>query len=138
MSMYVDASALLRLVLREPGGVDALRNSPALVASELIAVEAPRSLDRLRLKGFLTVEESAAAARFVADWLESVDLVLLRPRVLSLAAEPLAVPLGTVDAVHLASARVWRDRTGDRLTFVTHDEALALAARAYGFEVEGA
>lgn len=136
--MYVDTSVLLRLVFREPGAVQAVRDAEDLVASELIAVEAPRSLDRLRLKGVLTVEESAVGARFVADWLESVDLVLLRPRVLSLAAEPLAIPLGTLDAVHLASARTWRDRSGEPLTFVTHDEALALAARTYGFDVVGA
>lgn len=107
------------------------------MSSELIAVEAPRTLDRLRLQGGLTLEEATERARVVTEWLEAIDLVLLRPVVLSLAAEPLAPPLGTLDALHLATARVWRDRMGDALLMVTHDEALGLAARAYGFEVTG-
>ena len=76
-------------------------------------------------------------ARVVGEWLEAIDLVLLRPAVLSLAAEPLATPLGTLDALHLATARLWRDRMGGALVMVTHDEALGLAARAYGFDVAG-
>lgn len=117
--------------------MDALRSAETLVSSELIAVEAPRTLDRLRLQGSLTLEESTLRGRVVGEWLEAIDLVLLRPPVLSLAAEPLATPLGTLDALHLSTARIWRDRMGEPLVIVTHDEALGLAARAYGFDVTG-
>lgn len=117
--------------------MDALRSAETLVSSELIAVEAPRTLDRLRLHGSLTLEEATLRGRVVGEWLEAIDLVLLRPPVLRLAAEPLATPLGTLDALHLATARIWRDRMGDPLVVVTHDEALGLAARAYGFDVAG-
>jgi hypothetical protein len=34
---YIDTSALLRIVLREPGALDELRSYDALVSSELIA-----------------------------------------------------------------------------------------------------
>lgn len=102
-----------------------------------MAVEAPRTLDRLRLQGFLTFEEAMLRGRVVGEWLEAIDLVLVRPAVLSLAAEPLATPLGTLDALHLATARIWRDRMGEPLVMLTHDEALGLAARAYGFDVDG-
>ena len=40
------------------------------------------------------------------------DLVLLRTPVLSRAAEPMPVSLGTVDALHLATALIWGDRMG--------------------------
>jgi hypothetical protein len=63
--------------------------------------------------------------------------VLLRPPVLNRATEPLPTPLGTLDALHLATALVWRDRMGTAPVVVTHDAALALAARAFGFEVRG-
>jgi hypothetical protein len=46
------------------------------VSSELITVESPRTIDRLRLQGSLTTEEAAARVRVVNDWLEAIDLVL--------------------------------------------------------------
>jgi predicted nucleic acid-binding protein len=134
---YIDTSALLRVVLREPGALEDLRSYDALVASELIAVESHRTIDRLRLQGSLTTEEAAARGRAVNDWLEAIDLVLLRPPVLSRAIEPMPMPLGTLDALHLATALIWRDRIGPLPTMATHDIALGLAAQAFGFEVRG-
>lgn len=137
MIAYIDTSALLRIVLREPGALDDLRSYEMLVSSELIAVESPRTIDRLRLQGSLTTEESAARVRAVNDWLEAIDLVLLRPPVLSRAGEPMPMPLGTLDALHLATALIWRDRMGPLPTMATHDTALGLAAQVFGFEVRG-
>jgi predicted nucleic acid-binding protein len=134
---YIDTSALLRLVLREAGALDELRSYDSLVSSELIAVESCRTIDRLRQHGSLTTEEAADRRRVVAEWLEAIDLVLLRPPVLSRASEPLPIPLGTLDAVHLATALIWRDRMGFSLIVATHDTALGLAARVFGFEVRG-
>jgi predicted nucleic acid-binding protein len=137
VTAYVDTSALLRLVLREPGALEDLRSYDALVSSELIAVESSRTIDRLRLQGALTVEEAAARLRAVTDWLEAIDLVLLRPSVLSRASEPLPTALGSLDAIHLATARIWRERMGELPTMVTHDSALGLVARTFGFDVRG-
>jgi hypothetical protein len=64
-------------------------------------------------------------------------LVLLRPLVLSRAGEPLPTPLGTLDAIHLATALIWRERMGVLPTIATHDSALGLAARTFGFGVRG-
>ena len=75
--------------------------------------------------------------RIVTEWLEAIDLVLLRPPVLSRASEPMPMPLGTLDAVHLATALIWRDRMGPLPAMATHDTALGSAARAFGFEVLG-
>jgi hypothetical protein len=107
------------------------------VSSELIAIESCRTIDRLRLQGSLTTEEAATRFETVRDWLEAIDLILLRPPVLSRASEPLPTPLGTLDAMHLATALIWRDRTGSALVMATHDSALGLAARTFGFEVRG-
>ena len=138
MIAYLDTSALLRLVLREPGALEELRSCEALVSSELLAVESFRTVDRLRLQGALAAEEAAARRVIVSEWLEAVDLVLLQRPILSRASEPLPTPLGTLDALHLATALVWRDRTGQTLLMATHDGSLALAARSFGLEVLGA
>lgn len=137
MTAYIDTSALLRLVLREPGALEDLGAYDALVSSELAAVESARTIDRLRLQGALTVEEAAARLRAVTEWLEAIDLVLLRPPVLSRASEPLPTPLGTLDAIHLATALIWRERIGVLPMIATHDSALGLAARTFGFDVRG-
>jgi predicted nucleic acid-binding protein len=134
---YIDTSALLRIVLREPGALDDVRTYDGLVSSELTAVESARTLDRLRNQGVLTVDEAADRIGVVNEWLEAVDLVLLRPPVLSRASEPMPLPVGTLDAIHLATALIWRDRVGPLPQMVTHDAALAAAARAFGFDVRG-
>jgi len=134
---YIDTSALLRIVLREPGALDVLRTYDGLVSNELIAVESARTIDRLRLQGSLTTEEATVRLRTVTEWLEAIDLVLVRPSVLSRASEPMPMPLGTLDALHLATALIWRDRVGSLPTMATHDTALGLAARAFGFDVHG-
>jgi predicted nucleic acid-binding protein len=137
MIAYVDTSALLRIVLRETGALDDLRRYDGLVSSELIAVESARTIDRLRLQGSLTADEAATRLRTVTEWLEAIDLVLLRTSVLSRASEPMPMSLGTLEALHLATALIWRDRMGPLPTMATHDAALAAAARAFGFEVRG-
>lgn len=137
MIAYIDTSALLRIVLRETGALEDLRSYDGLVSSELIAVESARTIDRLRLQGSLTTEEAANRLRAVNDWLEAIDLVLLRPPVLSRASEPMPMPLGTLDALHLATALIWRDRMGPLPTMATHDATLGVAAQAFGFDVRG-
>jgi predicted nucleic acid-binding protein len=134
---YLDTSALLRLVLREPGALEELRSCEGLVSSELLAVEALRTLDRLRLQGALSIDEALGRREIVTEWLEAVDLVLLRSPVLARASEPLVTPLGTLDSLHLATALVWRERTQQALTMATHDRDLALAARSFGIDVVG-
>jgi predicted nucleic acid-binding protein len=138
MKAYVDTSALLRIALREESALEQLRRCEQLVSSELLPVESARTLHRLRLKGALTLEEVAARTQVIEEWLEGIDIVLLRAPILRRASEPLPTALGTLDAIHLATALVWRDRQNVALTIATHDAALATAARAFGFDVVGA
>jgi predicted nucleic acid-binding protein len=137
MIAYVDTSALLRVVLRERGALDELRACDALVSSELITVESLRTIDRLRLQGALSLEEAASRRETTAEWLEAVDLVMLQRPILARASEPFPSALGTLDALHLSTALVWRDRMRRPIVVATHDRDLALAARSFGFEVVG-
>lgn len=139
MIAYLDSSALLRLVLREPGAVplEELTSREGIISSELVAIECPRTIDRLRLRGSLSTEEASSRSSVIKDWLEAVDLVLLQRPILSRASEPFPTPLGTLDAMHLATALVWRDRMEQELVMMTHDGGLATAARAFGIEVVG-
>ena len=138
MIAYVDSSVLLRLILREPNPIEDLQSYETLVSSELLAVECSRTIDRLRLRGSLSMEEAVFRLATVREWIDAVDLVLLQRPVLARASESLPTPLGTLDALHLATALIWRDRMQKELVMATHDGGLAIATRACGIEVVGA
>jgi predicted nucleic acid-binding protein len=76
----------------------------------------------------------------VNDILRRVDVVPLDEQVLLRAAKRLPVVLGTLDAIHLASAQMYRDFQAPSeppIIFATHDHALAKAASAMQFQVIG-
>ncbi len=137
MIAYVDASVLLRIVLGEPGRLAEWEDVDEGVTSELAEVECLRSIDRLALLGRIPpglVPERRAAVYRLLDELSVSEVA--KP-VLSRAAGPFPTPLGTLDAIHLATAVLWRERHGRALPLATHDAALGVAARASGFEVVG-
>ena len=45
--------------------------------------------------------------------------------------------LGTLDAIHLATALLWKESEDAELIMATHDRALAIAARAHGLKAIG-
>jgi predicted nucleic acid-binding protein len=137
MTAYVDASVLLRVVLGQP---NALRKWPQIdrgVSSALIATESLRTLDRLRLRAQLSDAEIASRRRAIFALIASLELIEIDQIVLDRAAQPMPTELGTLDAIHLASALLWRETTGEELTMTTHDRALALGAEAHGIPVLG-
>jgi predicted nucleic acid-binding protein len=97
-----------------------------------------RTLDRARLRLGLADGEVAGRREAVYRLLEAMELVEVTHPVLARAAQPLPTQLGTLDAIHLATALLWRERTGRDLVMATHDAALGTAARAWGLGVVGA
>jgi hypothetical protein len=100
-------------------------------------VEACRVIDHLRLEGALD-DQGVADARQQLGRIESAiaSVALSRP-VLQRAALPMATVVKTLDAIHLASAMLLRERRGVELSFATHDPQQARAARALGFDCIG-
>jgi len=136
--VYLDSSVLLRVVLGQAGSLREWRSIDRAVASELVEVESLRTLDRLRLAERLPDEQIAIRREAVYRLLESVEMVEPNRSVLQRASQPLPTSLGTLDAVHLATALLRREKTGTDLAMATHDDALATAARASGLRVLGA
>jgi uncharacterized protein len=137
VNAYVDSSVLLRLVLAERGRLREWRRVRRAVSSELIGVECRRTIDRARIRLRLPDEEVADRRAAIGRWIEAFDLVRLDPPILERASQPFPTLLRTLDALHLASALAVRASVPD-LVFATHDEELAVAARAVGFRVLGA
>jgi predicted nucleic acid-binding protein len=138
MIAYLDASVVLRLVLGERGRLAEWKDVERAVASALTEVECLRTLDRLTRNGALSPEELAERRTAVYRLLEACEVVDVARPVLRRASESFPTPLGTLDAVHLATALLWRDTTGSPLILATHDKALRTAGVSVGFEVIGA
>jgi hypothetical protein len=69
--------------------------------------------------------------------MEAVEVVDVGRPVLRRASEPFPTPLGTLDAIHLATALAWRDARTEALVLATHDKVLGTAAQAMGLQVVG-
>jgi len=134
---YVDASVLLRIVFGEPTALREWDSIETPVASPLVEVECLRSVDRFRLEKGLTDEEILPRREEIYRFTSSMDVVEIDRAVLSRASQPLSSILRTLDAIHLASALIWREQSDTDLVMATHDLALAAAARAHGMRVIG-
>ncbi len=137
MIAYVDASVLLRVALGQPDALPEWGEVQRGVSSALVAVESLRTLDRLRLRADLADEEVAARRATILALIASLELVAVDDAVLDRAAQPMPTELGTLDAIHLATALLWKEMARVAPVMATHDEALALGAQAHGLAVVG-
>ena len=137
MIAYVDTSVLLRVALGQADALLEWRQVERGVSSALTRVEGLRTLDRLRLRARLADAEVARRRAIILQLLDSFELVEVDSLVLDRAAQPQPTELGTLDAIHLATALLWRETMGAQLAMATHDVALANAAQAHGFKVVG-
>lgn len=122
---YLDASAIVKLVVREPesvaleGWLDEDRYalvSCALVRTEVVRAAAPRG------------PEAVLRARRLLDRL---DLIVLDDELLDLAGD-LHQPLRSLDAIHVAAAL----ELGEQLeALVTYDTQMTRAAEELGLPV---
>lgn len=137
MIRYIDSSVILRAVLGQRGALSGSDEPGHSITSSLARVECLRTLDRFRLEENLSDDETVRRREAVFRLLGSLVLVDVTPPILERAAQPLPTVLGTLDAIHLTTALLWREIEAEPVTFVTHDLALARAARASGLAVIG-
>ncbi|HEU4674174.1 MAG TPA: type II toxin-antitoxin system VapC family toxin [Candidatus Limnocylindrales bacterium] len=119
---YLDASALLKLIVDEPGSAELrgwLTPDVRIVMSRVGAIELVRAVRRLRRD--LENETSAV--------LSAVDLVELDAELAADAGVLVPVTLRTFDAIHIATAIRLRAAVP---TFVAYDARLLAAARENG------
>jgi uncharacterized protein len=123
-ALYLDTSALGRILSKErvaPAIRSELRTW-ATISSRLLAIELRRLGHRLR---------SPDAAEVL---LAEVPLLPIDEPILTAAESVRPTGLGTLDAIHLATA-LRLHRGGDLGAILTYDHALADAARGHGIDV---
>jgi len=128
---------LLRVVLGQRGRLKEWKSVRDGVASALAEVECLRTLDRLRLRNAIDDDDLSVRREAVYRLLEEIEIVEPTRPVLARASLHLPIPIGTLDAIHLATAMLWRESSSADLVFATHDTALGIAARSSGFRVVG-
>jgi predicted nucleic acid-binding protein len=134
---YFDSSVVVRIVLGQQGQLADWRSMVSVVGSRLVEVECLRTIDRLNVEGRLTTDDTVIRREAIYRMLDRMELVELTSTVLQRASQPMPAPLGTLDAIHLASAMLWKEVKDNDILMATHDRALALAARASGLRVAG-
>lgn len=137
MIAYIDSSVLLRIALGQPNALHEWSQIDRGVSSTLITTESLRTLDRVRLRAKLSDIEIARRRSTILALIDSLELIEVDTTVLDRAAQPMPTEVGTLDAIHLASALLWKDATGIDPLMATHDTALGLAAQAHGLKVLG-
>lgn len=134
MALYLDASALVKLTVLEPGSNDVRRlwHSAEPIASSVIAYPEVRSAlaAKLRDRRLTARRYGWAAGHFDALW-EEIEIVEINEP-LALFAGALAERHGlrALDATHLASVLI-----SSAAAFVSWDDDLRRAALAEGVDV---
>ncbi|MFH0800141.1 MAG: PIN domain-containing protein [Pseudomonadota bacterium] len=134
---FLDTSIVLRHILGERGARAGLEKFDKLYASEILRVEALRALDRLRISGRWPEEEVALRVRLLTATGAAISWVPIQPAILRRASEPFPTVVGTLDAIHIATALLLREQIKKQFIFLTYDLRQGIAAEAAGLEASG-
>lgn len=121
---YVDASALVKIIIAEPESIGMERwylESDRVLTSRIGIVETRRAVSRR--------PHDLAHLNHVLD---RIEVIAIDQPIADHAAAIQPATIRTVDAIHLATALALQP---DLNAFVTYDERLADAARALGLPV---
>ena len=125
---YADSSVYLRILVGHPGAAGSAPGE-AMCTSAITRTEGRRMLYRLHSKSKLDDASLDEKLRELDALLAGVAVIPCDDAVLERASHPMRSPIGSLDAIHLASAlAVGASR------LMTHNVELAIAARAAGLE----
>jgi predicted nucleic acid-binding protein len=137
MIAYIDSSVLLRVALNQNNRLKEFSSVQLGFSSSLIKAESLRTIDRLAAAGRLSQADWVAATSYLMEAFQHLELIPISETVLERVGEPHKLSLGTLDAIHLFSAVMWRSQRKTTPQFLTHDAALGSAAQLFGFTVIG-
>ncbi len=137
MIAYVDSSVFLRFVFQQPDPLLEIRGFNQRITSLITEVECMCAIDAAHARQALDANESMERRVVAHAQLKRTQRVLPSPSIIRRAGQSLPVPLRSLDAIHVATALLWRERYAPDLVFATHDRQQARAAAALGFDVLG-
>jgi predicted nucleic acid-binding protein len=139
MSLYADTSALIKRYVRENGSEQVIAlfdEFPIIGTSVLTQVEMASAMAKaLRLGCVEETEIAAAWQDFISHWLSYTRLPNSTVILERAAALTWRHGMRAYEAVHLASAMIWKDMTRDEVTFACYDQNLLAVARMEGLRI---
>ena len=133
MNFYIDTSVVLRVLRGQKDAWKEWGRWQKAYSSTLIRVEGRRFIDRMRLEHDWSDDDIANAGVQLRRLERVITKVRLSANVMERAAAPMPTIIKTLDAIHIATASLVRERLHPNLVFVTHDRQQGRAARALGF-----
>jgi hypothetical protein len=113
-----------------------LSSSDEVGSSDLLIIECQRVLQRERMAGHLDDTGYSEFVMLLEALLDRLSIIEMGPAVKRRAAGPFATVIGTLDAIHLASALLWEGaEAGSEFVILTYNVQLALCARSLGVRV---
>lgn len=136
MILYLDASALVKRYVAEPGSAEvsvAISQAQVTGTTLLSRAEVEASLAKAVRVHALTQEEASASLQvFRNEWPDLVRVQVTELVVARAGALAWDHGLRGYDAVHLAAASGWQDALGERVTLATFDRQLWTVAESVG------
>jgi len=133
MKCYLDSSVLLRYILAGDRGIEKANDFEEVGSSELLEIECARVLERHRLEGLLDDEKLALASDRLRTVIGSIAVIALSDGIKRRAAGSFPTVVGTLDALHLATALAWfGGAPREETLLLTYDRQMELCARALG------
>jgi len=137
MIVYLETSALLRRLLKQPKPISHWEGWTKAYTSEITRAEALRIIEGLRRRGKMTDAEVAESVQGLDRILRKLSVIHLNSFILNRAGQAFPTVIGTLDAIHLSSALLCQEHQQKELTFLTHDPQIGRAAHALGLKALG-
>lgn len=135
--IYIDTSIYLKLFMKEKGSDKARRliQENRLLSSAILASECLSALSRRKQCKEMDDKTFNRLVNLLKKDLPYIEIVKLTDEVLRKTEEVvLRSPARTLDAIHIASALLFRELTGIELSFVTSDKKQEEAAKREGLK----
>jgi uncharacterized protein len=137
--LYLDASAIVKRYINEPGSDDVVRwiDNAELVGTSLISrAEVSAAFARAARMNILTrLEAESCLYQFRTDWSTYIRIQINEQTTMRADEFAWMVGLRGYDAMHLAAATAWQSALNSAVVMVTFDAALAKASLASGLQI---
>ena len=135
MIAYADSSAILRTILSQPGAFGSWTKCTLVATSALAWIECSRAIERLRLVSSIDDKQRAKISSKAREFFDQLTVFDVNDSILEGAAGSFPTVVGTLDAIHLYTAILWKSSSNLDVVMVSHDEQLNTAALASGLRI---
>lgn len=136
--MYFDTSAFLKLTIEENGSETARKKARTshVLSSGILPVECFTAVSRRKREGSIREVDFQQIIKAIRESLLSPEIIGISDDVLKKAEDvALLSTARAIDAIHIASALMFQERTGVETSFVTSDKKQSYAAAQVGLNV---